>query len=49
MRDEKNRSLLEADGWNVVVVWECELKKQAFDDTMEQLISSIQIPSIAST
>ncbi|WP_347563733.1 very short patch repair endonuclease [Pseudoflavonifractor sp. 524-17] len=49
LRDEKNRSLLEADGWNVVVVWECELKKQAFDDTMEKLISSIQIPSIAST
>lgn len=26
-RDERNRQLLEGDGWNVIVVWECELKK----------------------
>lgn len=42
LRDEKNRLLLESDGWNVVVVWECELKKKTFDDAMEKLISHIQ-------
>ena len=47
LRDEKNRPLLEADGWNVVVVWECELKKQTFDDTMSKLISYIQTHSSA--
>lgn len=25
-RDERNRLALEAAGWNVIVVWECELK-----------------------
>lgn len=45
LRDEKNRALLSADGWNVVVVWECELKKQVFADTMEKLIIDIQTSS----
>lgn len=48
LRDEKNHSLLEAAGWNVVVVWECELKKQTFNDTIEKLISNIQSHSITS-
>lgn len=49
LRDEKNYALLEADGWNVVVVWECELKKQAFNDTMTKLVCAIQTHSIALT
>ncbi|WP_192255592.1 very short patch repair endonuclease [Mesorhizobium caraganae] len=28
-RDTKNVRLLEADGWSVLVVWECELKDRA--------------------
>ncbi len=48
LRDEKNHLLLEATGWNVVVVWECELKKQTFNDTMEKLVSNIQSHSIIS-
>lgn len=28
-RDERNVSRLAADGWKVIIVWECELKKDA--------------------
>lgn len=41
-RDEKNHRQLETLGWNVLVVWECELKKSVFDDKMLQLESEIK-------
>lgn len=28
-RDKKNAKILKGDGWNVVVVWECELEKMS--------------------
>lgn len=28
-RDARNRAQLEADGWKVLIVWECELKTDA--------------------
>lgn len=48
LRDEKNYMLLKKDGWNVIVVWECELKKQLFEDTMEKIIKRIQANSVNS-
>lgn len=36
-RDHVNQQLLTNQGWNVIVVWECELKNQGFDDTMHRL------------
>ncbi len=36
-RDNHNYQELESDGWNVVVVWECQLKKDRFDETMNDL------------
>lgn len=41
-RDRKNQLLLLEDGWNVLVVWECELKKKTFEDTMSNLIEKIR-------
>lgn len=41
-RDQKNENLLKADGWKVIVVWECELKKKNFEETMEKLIGKIK-------
>ena len=41
-RDAKNYKQLEQIGWNIIVVWECELKKAVFQDTMCQLISAIK-------
>lgn len=41
MRDQIVEAKLEAAGWNVVTIWECELKKDSFDNTMEQLTTSL--------
>ena len=40
-RDSRNQILLEQQGWKVIVVWECELKKSSFSITMERLINEI--------
>ena len=40
-RDRENIAALEADGWLVHVVWECELKKKTIDATMEKLLPEI--------
>lgn len=41
MRDRENRILLESQGWRVITVWECELKKKLREDTLEKLYSNI--------
>lgn len=33
-RDQEHVRALQAAGWNVIVIWECELKKQIFEETM---------------
>ena len=33
---------LELEGWKVFVIWECELKKNAIEETMQKLVSQIQ-------
>lgn len=37
-RDKRNHSQLHALGWNVILVWECELRAEGWED---RLISSI--------
>lgn len=41
-RDGDNYEQLEASGWNVYVVWECQLKKKDFEDTMDKLIAFLK-------
>lgn len=41
-RDYSNTLQLKAAGWNVITVWECELKKDVFSDTMRKLIEQIK-------
>ena len=36
-RDKRNIAELQQLGWNVLTVWECELKKKVIDATLEQL------------
>ena len=36
-RDQHNSQLLTALGWNVLVVWECQLKTMVFEETVSQL------------
>ena len=41
-RDKKNYSELKALGWKVIIVWECELKKDKYEGTMLHLIENIK-------
>lgn len=36
-RDSKNFELLRNMGWNVLIIWECELKKNKRENTLESL------------
>ena len=39
--DQKNIQLLKADGWNVLVLWECDIRKN-FETTMENAVLKIE-------
>ena len=41
-RDKKNVADLQALGWNVVIVWECELKKAVREERLKTLVDSIR-------
>jgi len=41
-RDNENISKLTSQGWNVIIVWECELKKDMIDLTFKNLIFEIE-------
>jgi DNA mismatch endonuclease (patch repair protein) len=41
LRDAENIRLLEADGWRVIIVWECELKKSVRNERLIQLYNDI--------
>ena len=40
-RDKTNIELLKAQGWKVLVIWECQLKKKVADIYLSQLYQSI--------
>ena len=40
-RDSDNYMKLEQMGWNVIVVWECQLKKPIINETIEQLVNQL--------
>lgn len=41
-RDKEHAEKLQADGWKVLTVWECELKKKNRDITLTRLVSDIK-------
>lgn len=41
-RDDEKFRQLEALQWNVIIVWECELKKDKVDETIEKLAGVIK-------
>ena len=41
-RDQNNIHKLEEMGWNVIVVWECELKKKIADERLVRLCEEIR-------
>ncbi len=42
-RDMRTKETLEAEGWTVVVIWECELKKDKVEQTERYLYSVLSI------
>ena len=42
-RDTDNTALLKQAGWKVIVVWECELKKDIAADTLDSLVKRIRV------
>ena len=41
-RDQEVWRKLEAKGWYVLIVWECELKKDRFESTLKEVIDTIR-------
>lgn len=42
-RDARKKKQLEDAGWNVIVVWECQLRPEKRDKTLEELESMLKI------
>lgn len=40
-RDKKTTQLLISLGWNIIIVWECEIKKKNMDSLINKIINSI--------
>lgn len=40
-RDENNKNILEEMGWKVLIVWECQLKKDNIQQTLNTLYDQI--------
>ena len=40
-RDKRKQEVLKELGWNVIVVWECELKKQTRELTLKIIMEQI--------
>ena len=41
-RDKWNHHLLSEQGWHVIDIWECELKKNTMDDTFARLVQELR-------
>ena len=42
LRDKKNYKALQREGWEVIVIWECELKREKMEITFNSLFESIK-------
>lgn len=42
-RDERNHALLKKQGWQVIVIWECELKKNIAEKTLSELAAKLLV------
>lgn len=41
-RDQQNYQILQENGWQVIVLWECQLKTSLLEDTMRQVEVALQ-------
>lgn len=42
LRDGEKEDQLRADGWHVIIVWECQLKTKVRQETLDNLIQQIR-------
>jgi len=42
-RDTKNYELLKKSGWNAIIIWECELKKEHRENTLKNRIRKVKV------
>lgn len=42
-RDGANHKLLEETGWKVITIWECELKKDRAQETLDALVKALTV------
>lgn len=40
--DNKHYTDLKAQGWKIIVIWECELKKRDIENTMKRIVAQIK-------
>lgn len=40
-RDQRNYERLQQMGWNIIVVWKCELKKEVLSETINKIVQAI--------
>ena len=45
-RDKRALAELEELGWCAITIWECELKRDRIDETMERMIATVRESSI---
>lgn len=45
-RDARDESALNEAGWRVVTIWECELKKEIREETIERLLKSLLVHNL---
>ena len=41
-RDQHNMDRLRSDGWKVIIIWECDLKKKFREDRLSALVAEIR-------
>ena len=46
LRDERNRELLEEDGFRVLTIWECQLAASALPDIVEGVKQALALGSV---
>jgi DNA mismatch endonuclease (patch repair protein) len=42
LRDKRNREALVDQGWRVIEIWECELKKKSAQETLDRLVQKLR-------
>lgn len=40
-KDKESTETLQKEGWNIITIWECELKKEKCEKTLQELIQKL--------